>query len=408
MISHGPRLSFVIGFLMACVFPLQAQDITVEKAFSAVPFELWSQQEHRVEIPWKLEIKPYGLSLHQRLRAYVGVELKRRELVKRSPEGRLLVLLQVVDGSGQRFRDYGILQPKDFGEARKGEIGLNWDMYMLPGMYHVTVMLVDTKSGEHNVRHSPLRIEALKDDPLPGVWTGLPAVEFLDPHMRGPDALYRSEILNKLHLPLATAHPVRLEILADVTASDLFHGSTTFYNRYLGVALPLLKALSQIELEQGSTDVAMLDLRKHSVTFEQDNVKELDWKRAKAVLAPENGPATIDIKALEQKRESPAFLQDELLRRLNVQEAPLHVFVIIGSPMDFYSFRNLPHLPHGSEEKCVVYYLQFELLNTAYADGAIGNVRRMLSPLRLHVFKVRSAESVRHALAKILAEVAEM
>jgi len=152
----------------------------------------------------------------------------------------------------------------------------------------------------------------------------------------------------------------------------------------------------------------MLDLRKHAVTFEQDNVRELDWKRAKAVLAPENGPAMIDIKALEQKRESPAFLQDELLRRLSVQQAPLHVFVIIGSPMDFYSFRNLPHLPPGSEEKCVVYYLQFELWNTAYADGAIGNVRRMLSPLRLHVFKVRSAESVRHALAKILEEVSAL
>jgi hypothetical protein len=179
----------------------------------------------------------------------------------------------------------------------------------------------------------------------------------------------------------------------------------------LSVALPLLKALSQISLERGSIDVAMLDLRKQAVTFEQDDVRELDWKRAKAVLAPENGPATIDIKALERRRESPAFLQDELLRRLQSQpagEALLHVFVIIGSPMDFYSFRDLPRLPPGSEEKCVVYYLQFELLNTLYADGAVGNVRKMLKPLPLRVFKVRSAESVRHALAKILEEVGSM
>jgi hypothetical protein len=89
---------------------------------------------------------------------------------------------------------------------------------------------------------------------------------------------------------------------------------------------------------------------------------------------------TIDIKALAQRRESPAFLQDELLRRLKSEdersgEDPLHVFVIIGSPMDFYSFRDLPHLPPGSEEKCVVYYLQFELLNTLYANGAVGNVQ---------------------------------
>jgi len=271
-----------------------------------------------------------------------------------------------------------------------------------------------------------LKIEPPKNDPLPGVWLGLPMVEFLAPHMEGPDAMFRPDIKSRLHLPLATQHPVELEVLADVTASDLFQGSTWFYNHYLAVALPLLKALSQVNVQQGSINVAMLDLRKRTVMFEEDNVKELDWARAKAVLAPANGPATIDIKALAQKRESPAFLQDELLRRLSITPAaqksdelrtgddakahgePLHVFVIIGSPMDFYSFRDLPHLPPGSEEKCVVYYLQFEWVNPAYADGAIGNVRKMLKPLTVHVFRVRSAESVRRALAKMLEEVSAM
>jgi hypothetical protein len=256
---------------------------------------------------------------------------------------------------------------------------------------------------------APLTIAPLKDDPLRSSWSGLPEVEFLAPGVEGPDDLFRPDVTSRLHLPLATKRPVRLELLADVTASDLFRGSTRFYNRYLSVALPLLKALSQIQLEQGSVSVAMLDLRHRRVTFEQEEVRELDWPRARAVLAPENGPATIDIAALEQRRESPAFLQDELLRRLNASgSAPLHVFVVIGSPMDFYSFRNLPHLPPGSEEKCVVYYLQFELLNTLYADGAVGNVRNMLKPLTVHAIKVRSAESIRHALARILDEVASM
>jgi hypothetical protein len=286
---------------------------------------------------------------------------------------------------------------------------------------------------------SQMHIERPKNDPLPGIWLGLPAVEFLSPRLEGPDFIFRPDVTSRLHLQLATRRPVELEVLADVTASDLFRGSTVFYNRYLSVALPLLKALSQVSLEQGSLNVAMLDLRQRRVTFEQNNVKALDWPRARSVLAPENGPGMIDIKALEQRRESPAFLQDELLRRLNAAPAgpqasadsqtsgdsqtsveplkiadtraraePLHVFVIIGSPMDFYSFRDLPHLPPGSEEKCVVYYLQFELLNTTYANGAIGNVRKMLKPLTVHVFKVRSAESVRHALARMLEEVAAM
>ncbi len=36
----------------------------------------------------------------------------------------------------------------------------------------------------------------------------------------------------------------------------------------------------------------------------------------------------------------------------------------------------------------MVYYLQFALLNTQYADGAVGNVRNMLKPLTVHAIKV--------------------
>jgi hypothetical protein len=390
-------------------------DVPVEQVFAAVPFEEWVKQGPAAAVPWKVHISPYGLSLQQRMRAHVDIELPRRELMKRAPDDRIVALIQLTDGDGRQFRDYELFRIKDVGpEIKKGELDVFWDMYVLPGEYQVTVALADAARNEHNLMQGHLRVPAPKNDPLPEVWQGLPAVEFLAPHEEGPDAMFRPDVTTKLHLPLATKRPVRLEVLADVTASDLFHGSTVFYERYLSVAVPLLKALSQVELKQGTLDVAMLDLRRRSVTFEQDSVKELDWPRARNVLAPKNGPATIDIKALEQKRESPAFLQDELLRRLNAPldgasgADPLHVFVIIGSPMDFYSFRDLPHLPPGSEEKCVVYYLQFELLNPSYADGAVGNVRKMLKPLTVHVFKVRSAESIRHALARMLEGIGQM
>lgn len=428
---------FVLTLLLlaSAQFRGQEGDVPVEKVFAAVPFDLWVKQgPTTAAVPWKVRIEPHGLSLDQRMRAHVEIELRRRELMNHEPDDRILALIQLEDAAGEKFRDYYLFRMKDVGAGiKKGELDLFWDMYVLPSDYQVTVALVDAAHEKHNLMQGRLKIDPPKNDPLPSIWLGLPMVEFLSSHMEGPDALFRPEVKTRLHLPLAPQHPVELDVLADVTASDLFHGSTWFYNRYLSVALPLLKALSQINLKQGSINVAMLDLRKRAVTFEEDNVKELDWERAKAVLAPANGPATIDIKALEQKRESPAFLQDELLRRLTsapagekpaaipatgpelrtggdpkAMAAPLHVFVIIGSPMDFYSFRDLPHLPPGSEEKCVVYYLQFELLNPAYADGAIGNVRKMLKPLTVHVFKVRSAESVRHALAKMLEEVSAM
>jgi hypothetical protein len=432
---------FALAFLFFATPLVHGEDVPPEKVFAAVPFDLWVKQGPATAIPWRVQIRPFGLSVHQRMRAHIDVALHRRDLMNRRPDDRMVVLLQVTDAAGEQFRDYAFFRMKDAAlDLKKGEVEVFWNMYVLPGEYQVTIALVDPATAQHNLVQSRMRIDPPKDDPLPGIWLGLPAVEFLSPRLEGPDFIFRPDVTSRLHLPLATHHPVRIEVLADVTASDLFRGSAAFYNRYLSVALPLLKALSQITLERGSIDVAMLDLRKRAVTFEEDDVKELDWPRARSVLAPENSIATIDIKTLEQRRESPAFLQDELLRRLNAAPGdppaggdapasaglqgraetkqvgaevktggdPVHVFVIIGSPMDFYSFRDLPKMPPGSEEKCVVYYLQFELLNPAYADGAIGNVRKMLKPLTVHVFKVRSPESVRHALAKILEEVAAM
>src|SRR5258708_251289 len=350
-----------LGFVSALVFlvfatcaPLLADDDPVEKIFSAVPFSQWVKQGPQAPVPWEGRTRSNGLCVHQRLQARIEVELFGRDLVKRPQDGRIVVLVQVTDTTGQPFRDYSLLRMKNLPpEIRKKPVILSWDMFVLPGEYSVTVALVDDVSLEHNLMQSALRIEPPKNDPLPDAWAGLPSVEFWTPGTEGPDSLFRSDITGKLHLPLAAKHPVRMELLADVTASDLFHGSTRFYNRYLSVALPLLKALSQISLDRGgSLNVAMLDLRRRRVTFEQDSVKELDWPRAKTVLAPEHGPAMIDIVALEQKRESPVFLQDELVRRLNAgaqgppdadQSRPagdaVHVFVVIGSPMDFYSFR---------------------------------------------------------------------
>ncbi len=413
------RRSAILPLLVFLVFSSKLRggdDISTEKMFAEVPFEEWAKQGPATALSWKVLVQPNGLSLHQRMSVHIEVQMPRRELVKRPVDQQMIALVEITASTGERFRNYESFRMKEMEPAvRKGEIDVFWDAYMRPGEYHVTLALAIGDTGTHNLARRPLHVAPPKNDPIPGIWSGLPAVEFLESKLQGPDQMFRSDISSRLNLPLVTRHPVQLDVLADVTVSDLFRGSTSFYNSYLEVALPLLKSLSQVRVERGTLNVAMLDLRQRELTFEQNDVKELDWPRARAVLAPENGTATVDIKVLSQRRESPAFLQDELLRRLNAPPsdetpgaAPLHVFVIIGSPMDFYSFRDLPKLPPGSEEKCVVYYLQFDLQDPSYVNGAIGNIRKMLKPLTVHVFKVRSAESVRHALAKMLEEIGEM
>ncbi len=406
-------------FLLACCLILsktssRAQEITTASLFADSAFNRWATEAPVAQIPWKVRVISAGLSLHQRLVAHLELEIKGRELVKRAEDGRLIALVRVTDAAGRQFRNFGVIDLKEIKpETRKHTWVSMWEAFVLPGEYNVAIALYDKASGEHDFQQSTLHVSVLKNDPLPEAWQGLPAWEFWAPITDERDAIFHSDIEGRLHLPVRTQRPVQLEILADLTPSDLFHGSTRFYTRYLSVMLPLMKSLSQIAPSDGSMRLAALDLRRRAVTFEQDGTQPLDWARLKKVIAPENGPGMIDVKGLEQKQETPDFLRDELLRRLRAARqggsgpAPLHVFVVLGSPMDFYAFHHFPPIDPEQAENCVIYYLQFETY-AGYADGALGKVRTMLKPLPIRTIKVRSPESVRHALARILEEVSRM
>ena len=81
------------------------------------------------------------------------------------------------------------------------------------------------------------------------------------------------------------------------------------------------------------------------------------------------------------------------------------MFILIGSPMDLYAFPKLPEIETREEQDCVLYYLQLEFLQRQGITGGAGNVEKMLKPLKIRSFEVRSADDVRRALAKILEEL---
>lgn len=408
-------LPLIVAFLIVAVAPLRGEDVPVEKVFATVPFDQWVEQGRVTAVPWNVTVQSVGLTRGQRLGAYIDVELAQRELVRFSQGDRVTLLLQVSDAGGRNFRDCKLVNLEDVKPRfKKGKIAVSWALFVLPGDYKVTLVLVNALNGKHNLKRLPLHVKRLRNDPLPESWTGLPAVEFPDTKL----SPLHPGITGRLHLTVMTRRVVRMEVLVDVTESDLFLSSRQtrwYYKSYLGKAMLLLQLLSQISLERGSLSVAMLDLHRGQVIFEQDDVKELDWPRAWSVLAPETNAGTIDARELAKRSESPAFFQDELLRRLSLPHAgqaegddTVHVFLIIGSHMDYYSLQGFPHLPPGSEERCVVYFLQVDLLNEAIAKVAVENMRKMLAPLPLRVFQVGTAESIRHALAKILEEVGKM
>ncbi len=414
-----PRVLAFLAIAIGASFalPLRAEEPTIESIFADAPFDKWQAERPRQEVPWEVRMSADRLSFHQRLIANIQVQVPGPELLKRSRDERIVLLVQVINGQGVSFRDYGLLELDQLKpEVKASDVEFAWQAFAVPGQYEVSVALWDKKSGEHNFLRRLFHVGAYKNDPLPEMWRGLDAFEFWSTKRDGPEFMFHSDIEGRLHLPMATRRPLQLEVLLDMSPSaEIFRGSFGYYNNYLTVALPMFKVFSQITPSNGSRSAAALDLIQRRIPFEQNDNKDLDWQSLRKALSPDNGPGTVSVKGLQNRRQSPVYLREEIVRWLKAGdqagkpgEKPLHVIILIGTPMDFYVFPRLPEIEPGNEEDCVIYYLQSEFVERHGITGAIGNVEKMLKPLKIRSFEVRSADDVRRALAKIMEEVGRL
>ncbi len=413
----------LLAFALSAGRPAQlcAQEATtesVESIFATAPFDKWQAEKPLEQVPWQVRITAQKLSFHQRLIATIQVQVPGPELLKRSHDEHITLLVEVRDGEGASFRNFGLLEMENLKpEMKRSDVEFSWQAFAVPGQYEVSVALWDKKSGEHNFLRRLFHMDAYKNDPLPEMWRGLDAFEFWSTKRDGPEFIFHSDIEGRLNLPLATRRPVRLEVLLDLSPSaEIFRGNYGHYNNYLSAAIPMFKAFSQIKVANGSSSTAALDLVQRRIPFEQNDGKDLDWPGLQKALSPDNGPGVVSIKDLQNRRQSPIYLREEIVRRLGSPadadgkqgEAPLHVFVLIGSPMDLYVFPALPAVETGNEQDCIIYYLQFEFFDRKEIMGEAGKVEKMLKPLKMRTFQVRSPDDARHALAKVMEEVGKL
>jgi hypothetical protein len=413
-------LSLLALLIFGCGFgaPPQAEEPSIDSIFTDAPFDKWAAEGAGQEVPWQVHVSAEHLSFHQRLIATIRVEVPGRELLKRSHDGHITLLVEVRNGQGVSFRNYGNLELDDLKpEMKRSDVEFSWQAFAVPGQYEVFVALWDKKSGEHNFMRRLFHVDAYRNDPLPEMWRGLDAFEFWSTKRDGPDYMFHSDIEGRPNLKLATRRPIHMEVLLDLTPSaEIFRGNYSRYNHYLGAALPTFKLLNQITLNKASRSAAAMDLVQRRIVFEQSDGKDVDWTTMRKALSPDSGPGVVSVKDLQNKQQSPVYLRDEIVRRLKAGsdqaakagEKPLHVFVVIGSPMDFYTFPKLPEIETGEEKDCVIYYLQFEFVQRQGITGGVGNVEKMLRPLKVRSFEVRSADDARRALAKVMEEVGRM
>src|SRR5262249_5963123 len=316
--------------------PLAGEEVATDKLFAESRFDQWTAESAKEQIPWKVHLLPARLSIHQRLEMAVEVLIPGGEVARRRGNGQLIMLVQMTDAAGGRYRSHGIVDLDDVKpEVTKGDVRFFSGAFILPGEYDVALAIYDKATGEHSFANNKFHVSPLANDPLPNLWRGLHAVEFWAPNT-GLDRIYRSDTGGRLHLPLITMRPLHLEVIADLTPTDLFGGDYSAYQSYLHGVLPLMKTLSQVKLSNGSVSLAALNLDQRRVNIDQPNLKEIDWPSLKAAVGPSNGPGVVAVKSLLERKHSPAFLREELVRRMNAipnsaapAGQPLPVFVVI-------------------------------------------------------------------------------
>jgi hypothetical protein len=423
--------------VIALAAPLFSQTTDEPFSFYQEKFEQWRNEGPREQVPWKVRLLSRGLSFHQRLLARIEIEADADHILKHGRTGRVIALVQLTDSKGQTYGNDGTLKLSEMKDTRNADVIFSWDAFVLPGDYRVALALYDTQSGEHDFAQHHIRVDPLKPDPLSETWRDLPSVEFWAPtDANATDNLFHPDIEGTLNLHLATRQPVRIELLADLTASEIFEGSHTAYTSYLRGIVPTLKVFSQMEMPNGILDMATLDLKDRKITFEQENalnhaaardapkdaktktkdeatLKGLDWPRLRTALKASD-PSTVNVRVLKDRHPSPVFLRDELLRRITrptpPKVGPLRVYVVISGPLSSYSFDTLEStpLPSALPEQCacLIYYLEYDLVPVrSAAFSTIGKVEKMLKPLKVRAFSVHSAYDTRHALAIMLDEI---
>jgi len=410
--------------------------------FSAVPFTRWLAEGEQNHFRWSASVTGAELSSHQRFQTKAEILVDGNELVSRRGHGQLVMMIQFQDSAERVYQTHGIIDLEGVkDEAAKSNISYAQEAFVLPGDYRVSMAIFDAKTGEHSAVQKTLHVNPLRNDPLPGAWKALPAVELLHA-MDAPDVWFRPDITGRLQLPLTTARPLRVEVLMNVSPSGPSQGLSmgTAGNRSLANLVPALKVLSQMEVGGGGLHVTLLDIPKRRVIFEQHSVEHLDWPRVREGLT-EADPNKIDVRALAHREQNAQFFVEQVRRRLSAgsegaqkSEQPFRILILLSGPTAFSSGEDMHPIESDANSNAKVYYFRYHLLpeRPAFpalfnapgsrgrrgipggvppppaADEPFDSLASLLKPLQPRLFDIYSPDQFRKALKSVMEEMARL
>lgn len=351
------------------------------------------------EPPLRLTVQISGpeLSSHQRLAVTA-------EIATRPAKDDFRVRLQITDQTGRVWT---------LDDAQSVQ-----SFFALPGDYRMSVSAYDTTTGEHTVIERKLHVPGLKNDPLPGMWSGLPAIEFIAPESAS-GLWYLPSVTGHLHLTAETRRPADITVLVNLTPAERSSGSARIQNRNLGALIPAAKVLSEVEWRNATFNIALLDLARRRVAFHQENVHDVDWSQAESSLDAAN-PGIIDVRSLQNRQYNAQFFLNQIRRRVRPRKdtsaQPLRIVIVLSTYVFFEPGVEMRPIDVEAGPDVTVFYIRYQPPEGVFfnAEGAlrrrpfrgIDELAPLLKPLGPQVFDVATPEQFRKALATILTKIA--
>jgi hypothetical protein len=348
----------VIGFAVAG--PLIASG-SPDPYFEKVPFEQWLAQNDQTHFHWSARISTPQLSSHQRLATRLDVEVDGGELARRRGKGEFVMFLQVNDEKDHAWQTHNSidLEPVKKTISASNAVFSQY-FFVLPGEYRLSIAVFDSATGEHSVLKRKLHVGAPRGDPLPDAWRDLPAVEFITASAP-PDSWYQPLITGQLRLSVERKHPAHVDLIVNLTPAERFSSSTRVQNRNLGALIPAAKVISQVDWRDSTFSLALLDLSRRRVAYQQDVPGGIDWEVAKTSLG-ETNPGIIDVKSLENRRYSADFFVKEIGKRISGPRQDAHTpraVIVLSSVVTFEPGQEMHPLEAGGTADARLFYIRY-------------------------------------------------
>jgi hypothetical protein len=425
MVLLRPKLRWFL--YTACSLAVLAPATRAQVAELRGQFARLVAEGEREQIPWTVSLSAPELRLDQRLGVEVKVSLSQSDLKRHATKHDLVLMVRVAQqGTGWLPGFEWLALPVD--EPLASGTGIEFQVFFLarPGNFRVGIVLLDRISGHSSVTVRPLRVDPLRNDPLPHAFRSLPAAEFVS-SVEGFEAAFLSKMTGKLWLPVETRRKVQMEILANFTLSEEFRlrqrnppAFARFRRRSrppsvednLLATLAALKPLTEFASPDGLR-ITGLDLNRRRVVFEQEPLAPPAWQRLQRGVADFKSNVVSADTLLGQK-ESAEFLREILRERLRNEpapgggsasdaEKPLRVLILLSGAMVFPKGADLSPLAPAPSCHCRVYFIRLRLFGNFWDE--LDSILRPLKPRR---FDVSTPADYRRALAAILEDLRKL